>query len=119
MKGRERPAGCCTVVIPPGTIDEADRLRLLGFFKALGDDNRFDIYRLIAAQRDPICACDVVERFDLSQPTVSHHLRVLSEAGLIRVSRRGVWAYYETEPRGWKIVQSGLARAAALAGAIE
>ncbi len=73
---------------------------MLSVFKALADGTRLDIFRLIAAQEAPICACDVVDRFDVSQPTIAHHLKVLRTAGLITVSRRGVWAYYEVDPRG-------------------
>ena len=69
-------------------------------FRALGDPNRLEIFRLLAAQAEPVCACDVVDRFGLSQPTISHHLRTLREAGLVKVSRRGVWAWYETDPQG-------------------
>jgi ArsR family transcriptional regulator len=69
-------------------------------FRALGDPTRLEIYRLIAAQPGPICVCDVVDRFPVSQPTISHHLKVLREAGLVTVSRRGVWAYYAADPRG-------------------
>jgi ArsR family transcriptional regulator len=63
---------------------------------------------LIAAQEAPICACDVVARFDVSQPTISHHLKVLKEAGLVVVSRRGVWAYYAPDPRGTALLRGSL-----------
>jgi ArsR family transcriptional regulator len=69
-------------------------------FKALADPTRLDVFRLIVAQGAPLCACDVVARFAVSQPTISHHLKVLGEARLITVSRRGVWAYYAADPRG-------------------
>lgn len=68
--------------------------------KALADETRYAIFRLIVAQKEPICACDIVDRFDVSQPTIAHHLKVLRTAGLITVSRRGVWAYYAPDPRG-------------------
>lgn len=74
-------------------------------FRALGDPTRLDIFRLVAAQPEPICACDVVDRFRVSQPTISHHMKVLAEAGLISVSRRGVWAYYSVNQRGLKQLQ--------------
>jgi ArsR family transcriptional regulator len=74
--------------------------RLVAGFKALGDPTRLAIFRLIAAQEAPLCACDVVDRFDLTQPTISHHLKVLRDAGLVTVSRRGVWAYYAANPKG-------------------
>jgi ArsR family transcriptional regulator len=82
---------------------------LVAGFKALADPTRLDIFRLIAVQEAPICACDVVDRFDVSQPTISHHLKVLREAGLITVSRRGVWAYYAADPRGLALLRDSFA----------
>jgi ArsR family transcriptional regulator len=55
---------------------------------------------LIASQSAPICVCDIGARFDVTQPTISHHLRTLRDAGLVIVSRRGVWAYYAPDPAG-------------------
>ena len=78
---------------------------MLAIFKALADETRLDVFRLIAAQDEEICACDIVDRFDVSQPTIAHHLKVLRNAGLITVSRRGVWAYYAIDPRGLEVVQ--------------
>ena len=74
-------------------------------FKALADGTRLDVFRLIAAQEGEICACDIVDRFDVSQPTIAHHLKVLRNAGLITVSRRGVWAYYAVDPQGVSVLQ--------------
>jgi ArsR family transcriptional regulator len=79
---------------------------MLAAFKALADATRLDVFRLIAAQDAPICACDIVDRFDVSQPTIAHHLKVLRTAGLITVSRRGVWAYYAVDPDGLEVLQS-------------
>lgn len=84
----------------------AERDRTLRVFKALSDGTRYDIFRLIAAQNEPICACDIVDRFDVSQPTIAHHLKVLRTAGLISVSRRGVWAYYAVDPAGLAALRS-------------
>jgi ArsR family transcriptional regulator len=81
---------------------------MLAAFKALADGTRLDVFRLIAAQDEPICACDIVDRFDVSQPTIAHHLKVLRNAGLITVSRRGVWAYYAVEPRGLEVLQTSV-----------
>ena len=100
MSTRTRPTGCCEIPRPPAELPLAERDRLVAAFKALADPTRLDVFRLIAAQEAPICACDVVDRFDVSQPTISHHLKVLREAGLITASRRGVWAYYAADPRG-------------------
>ena len=73
--------------------------------KALADPNRIEIMRLLAQQKGPLCACDIVEHFDLSQPTISHHLRILKEAGLLRGTRNGLWAFYEAEPDGVDVLE--------------
>ena len=108
MSTKLRPAGCCDVPNEPVPLPATERERLVGGFKALADPTRLDVFRLIAAQDAPICACDVVDRFDVSQPTISHHLKVLREAGLITVSRRGVWAYYAADPRGLALLRDAL-----------
>ena len=100
MNTRTRPTGCCDLPLLPAELPAAERERLVDVFKALAGPTRLDVFRLIAAQDAPICACDVVDRIDVSQPTISHHLKVLREAGLITVSRRGVWAYYAADPGG-------------------
>ncbi|HYU19118.1 MAG TPA: metalloregulator ArsR/SmtB family transcription factor [Chloroflexota bacterium] len=81
---------------------------MVSAFRALGDPARLEIFRLIAAQPAPICVCDVVDHFHLSQPTISHHLKVLRQAGLVSVSRRGVWAYYAANPHGLAALQESL-----------
>ena len=108
MSSKTRPPDCCTVPTEPPLLPVAERDRLAAAFKALADPTRLDVFRLIAAQEAPLCACDVVDRFDVSQPTISHHLKVLREAGLITVSRRGVWAYYAVDPRGLALLRESL-----------
>jgi len=100
MSTRTRPNGCRENPNQPITLPATERERLVAIFKALADPTRLDIFRLVAAQDAPICACDVVDRFPVSQPTISHHLKVLRDAGLVHVSRRGVWAYYAVDPAG-------------------
>ena len=100
MSSNAPTMGCCTTSIIPMPLSSGAEAQLVGRFKALGDPTRFAIFRLVAAQPEPICACDIVARFDLSQPTISHHMRILHDAGLITVSRRGVWAYYAVAPEG-------------------
>jgi len=97
---------CCSTATPPNEIAPASRDRLLAVFKALGDGTRLDVFRLIAAQDGEICACDIVDRFDVSQPTIAHHLKVLRNAGLITVTRRGVWAYYAVDPDGAEALET-------------
>ena len=108
MSTRTRPDPCCEIVSPPTPLPMSERERLVGIFKALADPTRLDIFRLVAAQNAPLCACDVVERFAVSQPTVSHHMKVLRDAGLITVSRRGVWAYYAVDPAGLASLRGSL-----------
>ncbi len=108
MSAKTRPVGCCVVATAPTPLPATERERLVAAFKALADPTRLDVFRLIAAQEAPLCACDVVDRFAVSQPTISHHLKVLREAGLVTASRRGVWAYYAADPRGLEIVRTAL-----------
>jgi ArsR family transcriptional regulator len=91
-------------VADPTALEASDRARLVAVFRALGDATRFEVFRLIAAQREPLCVCDVVGRFGLSQPTISYHLKVLREAGLVTVSQRGVWAYYAADAAGLRLL---------------
>jgi ArsR family transcriptional regulator len=105
---KPRPADCCTTPVIPLPLPAARQEQLVAGFKALADPTRLAIFLLIAVQDAPLCACDVVARFDLTQPTISHHLRVLREAGLIGVSRRGVWAYYAADPRGLALLRGAL-----------
>ncbi len=104
---RIQPEGCCTAPLrtpPPVEGGEA----IITRFKALADSTRFEIMRLVAAQDGPVCACDIVDRFDVSQPTIAHHMKVLERAGLITVSRRGVWAYYAVNPQGLEAMNTAM-----------
>ncbi len=75
-----------------------DATRLAGMFKALGDPTRVRLLSLIAAHEDgEACICDLTEPVGLSQGTVSHHMKVLAEAGLVSREQRGKWAYYRVE----------------------
>lgn len=65
--------------------------------QALADPTRLEIVRQLASE-DSVCACDLTACCDLSQPTVSHHLRVLREAGIVEGERRGTWVYYTLRP---------------------
>jgi ArsR family transcriptional regulator, arsenate/arsenite/antimonite-responsive transcriptional repressor len=109
MAPRPRPADCCVAPNDPSELAGPTRDRLLAIFRALGDETRCEIFRLIAAQDAPICVCDVVERFELTQPTISYHLKLLREAGLVTVSQRGVWAYYTANPEGLRLLKEASA----------
>ncbi len=73
-------------------------------FKALADPTRLEIVRLVSAQASSVCVCDIVDRFELGQPTISHHLKVLREAELVDMSRQGIWAFYSLSGRAREIL---------------
>jgi len=90
-------ASCCNPVTG-GVIDTTTAEALARIFRALGDPTRVRLLSLIAAHADSeACVCDLTEPVGLSQPTVSHHLKQLVEAGLISREQRGKWAYYRVE----------------------
>lgn len=87
-------AACCTPVTG-GVLDVAEAERLARVFKALGDPTRVRLVSLVAAHDGgEACVCDLVDTVGLSQPTVSHHLKQLVDAGLLTREQRGKWAYY-------------------------
>src|SRR5438067_13442437 len=86
---------CCGPTPPPLPVEA--REELAARFKALADPARVAIVNRLAAA-DEVCVCDLNAALELSQPTVSHHLRVLREAGLVESSRRGTWAFYRLVP---------------------
>ena len=89
------PAICCGPEMEPLTAPERDALAAR--FKALADPTRVAIINSLSAA-DEVCVCNLTETFELSQPTISHHLRILREAGLVASSRRGTWAHYRLVP---------------------
>jgi ArsR family transcriptional regulator len=95
----KRPPGepCCEpVVYPEVARREAERMAAVA--KALGDPVRLQLVDVLRLHAGKVCVCELVPLFDLSQPTVSHHLRVLREAGIVGSERRGLWAYYYVVP---------------------
>jgi ArsR family transcriptional regulator, arsenate/arsenite/antimonite-responsive transcriptional repressor len=98
----------CSVPLVGEPIGESAAAGLAQVFKALGDPVRLRLLSLIGAhQGGEVCVCDLTTAFDLTQPTISHHLRVLREAGIITSERRGTWVYY-------RLVPAALERMAAL-----
>ena len=89
----EAVACCSPVTREPLSADAAERITPL--VKALADPVRLRLLSLVASHVDgEACVCDLNDAFDLSQPTISHHLKVLHEVGLLDRSKRGVWVYY-------------------------
>ena len=109
MTAKQRPEECCAPPASVKALQAAERDALVAVFRALGEPTRLEIFRLIAGQSAPICVCDVVDRFDVQQPTISHHLKVLRQAGLVTASRRGVWAYYAPSPSGLAVLRQAVA----------
>ena len=92
---QKRPAGepCCEPVVYPD-IERDQAQRIARVAKALGDPIRMQLLDVLRKHAGKVCVCELVPLFDLSQPTVSHHLKVLREAGLVSSERQGLWAYY-------------------------
>ena len=90
-------------------LDEQALTRAVTRFKALADRTRLGILALMVERRDAICVCEVNEFFDLEQPTISHHLKVLRDAGLVVSERRANWAYYHLHPDAEAWVRATLA----------
>src|SRR5437764_2386783 len=91
----KRPAGerCCEPVVYPD-VERAHATRMAEVAKALGDPVRLQLVDVLRKHAGKVCVCELVPLFELSQPTVSHHLKVLRDAGIVGSERRGVWAYY-------------------------
>ncbi|MEO9324164.1 metalloregulator ArsR/SmtB family transcription factor [Nocardioides sp. C4-1] len=88
-------AGSCCSSVVGGALDAEDAERLARAFKALGDPTRVRLLSLIAASPGrEACVCDLVDPVGLSQPTVSHHMKLLVDAGLVVREQRGRWAFY-------------------------
>ena len=93
---------CCSAGIDE-VLDEGLARQLAQTFKALGDPTRVRLISMIAAAEGAqACICDLIDPVGLSQPTVSHHMKVLTEAGLVTREQRGKWAYFRLAPQGFE-----------------
>jgi ArsR family transcriptional regulator, arsenate/arsenite/antimonite-responsive transcriptional repressor len=92
----DRVKGCCNEVAPPLPDEQAEQLATV--HKALGDPTRIQMLHILAAAAEPVCVCDFTAAFDLGQPTISHHLARLREAGIVTSFKRGIWAFYQLDP---------------------
>jgi ArsR family transcriptional regulator, arsenate/arsenite/antimonite-responsive transcriptional repressor len=95
----KRPVGqpCCEPVVYPD-VEREHATRMAAVAKALGDPVRIQLIDVLRKHAGKVCVCELVPLFDLSQPTVSHHLKVLVDAGLLTRDKRGVWAYFTLVP---------------------
>lgn len=107
--------GCCAP-LTAGALDEDQATELATVFKVLADPARLRLLSMVAAASGgEACACDLVEPVGRSQPTVSHHLSVLVDAGLVTREKRGRWAWYRVVPERLEVVRAALAPAATAA----
>jgi ArsR family transcriptional regulator, arsenate/arsenite/antimonite-responsive transcriptional repressor len=92
----ELSSACCAP-LAAGPLTEEQAVELAPIFKAIGDPVRLRLLSMIASTTEA-CVCDLTDPFAVSGPTISHHLRVLREAGLVDCERRGTWVYYWVRP---------------------
>lgn len=90
-------------------LAETDAVALAGVFRALADPVRLRLLSLIASHPDgEVCVCELTGAFALSAPTISHHLKVLRQAGLLTADRRGTWIYYRARPETLQVAAGAL-----------
>ncbi len=105
----KRPAGepCCEpVVYPEIERDQAERMGQVA--KALSDPIRMQLVDVLRKHAGKVCVCELVPLFDVSQPTLSHHLKKLRDAGIVDSEREGLWAYYYVKPEALEELSSWL-----------
>jgi ArsR family transcriptional regulator len=100
--------GCCGPAVAAGAVLHPEAAAgYVAVLKALADPHRLRMLSLIVAQpaAEALCVCEIEGEFGLAQPTISHHLKVLREAGLVTVTKRGLWHYYAPRPEGLDAVR--------------
>jgi ArsR family transcriptional regulator len=105
----KRPVGepCCEpVVYPEIERDQAERMGEVA--KALGDPIRMQLVDVLRKHAGKVCVCELVPLFDVSQPTLSHHLKKLRDAGIVDSERQGLWAFYYVKPEALEELSSWL-----------
>ncbi|HET9200127.1 MAG TPA: metalloregulator ArsR/SmtB family transcription factor [Dehalococcoidia bacterium] len=115
LKVTDRPwraSSCCPA--EPAVRPAENSSDMVEVLKALADETRLGIVKMLAAHDEPLCVCHIVDAFELSQPTISHHLKLLREAGLISSEKRGLWAYYSLERSKLSTLANGLPLPAAV-----
>ena len=96
---RSKGEVCCEPVVYPD-VDREQAQRMATLAKALGDPIRLQLLDVLRKHAGKVCVCELVPLFAVSQPTVSHHLKVLRDAGLVESEKQGLWAYYYVVPGG-------------------
>jgi ArsR family transcriptional regulator, arsenate/arsenite/antimonite-responsive transcriptional repressor len=107
----KRPPGepCCEPVAYPD-VGQREAEALSAVAKALGDPVRLQLVDVLRRHAGKVCVCELIPLFELSQPTVSHHLRILREAGIVDSERRGLWAYYYVRSEALEELSTWLSR---------
>lgn len=90
-------APCCEPVVYPD-VERDQSVRMAAVAKALGDPIRLQLVDVLRKHAGKVCVCELTPLFDVAQPTVSHHLKVLRQAGIVDSERQGLWAYYYVVP---------------------
>jgi len=98
---------CCEPLVHPA-VSIRDSERLAATAKALADPIRVQLVDVLRQHAGEVCVCELVPLFEVSQPTLSHHLKKLREAGIVGVERRGLWAYYYVKPDATEVLRSWL-----------
>lgn len=93
----ERVKGVCSPPSMPMALDRVDES--VELLKALADPTRLQMVGVLKRSSEPVCICDFTASFKLSQPTISHHMAKLKDAGLVEASKAGIWAYYRLKTR--------------------
>ena len=97
---------CC----PPARVTGKSFEREATIFKAVADSYRLRILATLAKSADPVCVCDFTDAFPLNQPAVSHHLKILRDAGFVTCERRGTWVYYQLVPDAAECIDAAIAK---------
>jgi ArsR family transcriptional regulator len=119
MPNRKSSAACCGPVLK-GSLEASHAEELAGSFRALGDPGRLRLLSFLASQPGgEACVCNLTEPLGLAQPTVSHHLKVLCDAGLLERERRGTWMYYRLRLERLEALCAALAPPKRLAAAMQ
>ena len=105
----KRPNGApCFEPVAYPDVERHEAVRMAEVAKALGDPIRLQLVDVLRKHAGKVCVCELVPLFDLSQPTVSHHLKKLRDAGIVGSERRGLWAYYYVKPEAMKEISTWL-----------
>jgi len=101
---------CCTPTAGLMSIGDTEAVEYASAFKALADPTRIQILSLLAGCEEPVCVCEITPRFAISQPTISHHLRILRDVGFVYAERRGTFMYYQLNRAGLGVLPETIRR---------